>query len=161
TNEELETAKEELQSTNEELTTVNEELQNRNVELSTANNDLSNLLVSANLAIVMVGPEGRIRRFTQQAERLMNLIPSDIGRRIGDVKPNVKLADLSDLVQETVDKVVAREREVQDDKGNWFMLRVKPYRTTDNRIDGAVLAFFDIDPLKRSLEQVHRSRDYA
>src|SRR5262249_1945537 len=86
TNKELETAKEELQSTNEELTTVNEELQNRNLELTQANNDLQNILAGTSLAIVMLGPEGRLRRFTAQAEKLLNLIPSDVGRRITEIK---------------------------------------------------------------------------
>jgi two-component system CheB/CheR fusion protein len=161
TNEELETAKEELQSTNEELTTVNEELQNRNAELSQVNNDLQNLLVGSGLAIVILGPGGRLRRFTSPAEKLMNLIPSDIGRRIGDIKPNLEIPDFEEIVETVMEKVAIREREVQDAKGGWYLMRAQPYRTLDNRVDGALIAFFDIDPLKRSLEQVHRARDYA
>src|SRR5262249_10887468 len=91
TNEELETAKEELQSTNEELTTVNEELQNRNTELSLVNNDLSNLLSSIHIAIIMLGPDLRIRRYTPKAEKILNLIPTDIGRPITDIKPNINV----------------------------------------------------------------------
>ena len=161
TNEELETAKEELQSTNEELTTVNEELQNRNAELTQANNDLINLLTGTNIAIVMLDTDGRLRRFTPQAEKLLNLIPSDLGRRLRDIKPNLKNAEFDTLLPDVVDNVATREREVQDAEGKWYLMRAKPYRTMDNRIDGTVLAFFDIDPLKRSLEQVNRSRDYA
>jgi two-component system CheB/CheR fusion protein len=161
TNEELETAKEELQSTNEELTTVNEELQNRNSELTQANNDLINLLTGTNIPIVMLDTEGRLRRFTPQAEKLLNLIPSDLGRRLRDIKPNLKNAEFDTLLPDVLDNVATREREVQDSEGRWYLMRAKPYRTMDNRIDGTVLAFFDIDPLKRSLEQVNRSRGYA
>jgi two-component system CheB/CheR fusion protein len=161
TNEELETAKEELQSTNEELTTVNEELQNRNLELSQVNSDMQNLLVGTEIAIVMLGSEGRLRRYTPQAGRLMNLIPADVGRRISDIKPNLKIGDLDEVVRGVMENAGPREREVQDEQGNWFLMRAKPYRTLDNRIDGAVISFYDIDPLKRSLEQVNRARDYA
>ena len=161
TNEELETAKEELQSTNEELTTVNEELQNRNLELSQVNNDLVNILTGTDVAIVMLGAEGRIRRYTPQAEKLLNLIPSDIGRPIRDIKPAVNVPDLAEIIADVVNTVGMREREIQDEEGNWYQMQARPYRTLDNRIDGAVVVFFDIDPMKRSLEQVHRARDYA
>ncbi len=161
TNEELETAKEELQSTNEELTTVNEELQNRNVELSQLNNDLQNILTGTNVAIVMLGPEGRLRRYTPQAETLLNLIPSDVGRPIRDIKPNVMVGDLSEIAREVIQTVSSYEREVQDANGHWYVLRARPYLTMEGRVEGAVLAFFDIDLLKRSLEQVNRAREYA
>jgi two-component system CheB/CheR fusion protein len=161
TNEELETAKEELQSTNEELTTVNEELQNRNTEITQVNNDLLNLLVGTGIAIVMLDPEGRLRRFTPQAEKLLNLIPADVGRRIREIQPNVNIAAFDELLSDVVDNVATREQEVRDKEGNWFLMRARPYRTVDNRIEGAVIGFFDIDPLKKSLEQVNRARDYA
>ncbi|HYX20808.1 MAG TPA: PAS domain S-box protein, partial [Thermoanaerobaculia bacterium] len=105
--------------------------------------------------------EGRLRRFTAQAEKLLNLIPTDMGRRLRDIKPNLKGGDLDDLIHDVVENVQSREREVQDHDGNWYLMRARPYRTMDNRIEGAVVAFFDIDPLKRSLEQVNRARDYA
>ncbi len=161
TNEELETAKEELQSTNEEVTTVNEELQNRNVELSQLNNDLQNTLTGTNVAIVMLGPEGRLRRYTPQAESLLNLIPSDIGRPIRDIKPNVMVGDLSEIARDVIHTTGSHEREVQDANGHWYVLRARPYLTMEGRVEGAVLAFFDIDLLKRSLEQVNRAREYA
>ncbi len=161
TNEELETAKEELQSTNEELRTVNDELQNRNTDLSLLNNDLSNLVMGSNMAVVMLDVLGRIRRFTPLAERLLNLVPGDVGRPIRDIKPNVPVPDLQDLAMEVIRSMGEREREVQDREGNWYQMKVRPYRTLDNRIDGAVIAFMDIDPIKRSLEQIHRARDYA
>src|SRR5262249_60347924 len=97
TNEELDTAKEELQSTNEELNTVNEELNARNEELSRVNSDLVNLLASVQIAIVIVASNLRIRRFTPMAERMLNLIPSDIGRPIGHIKPNIDCPDLEQM----------------------------------------------------------------
>lgn len=158
TNEELETAKEELQSSNEELTTLNQELQNRNIELSAANNDLLNLFANVNIPVVMVGNDLRIRRFTPPAEKLLNLIPSDIGRRLGEIRPNIDMENLEVVVRETIDTATLQEREVRENGGTWHMLRVRPYKTWENKIDGAVVSFQDIDALKRNLEQ---ARIYA
>jgi two-component system CheB/CheR fusion protein len=144
-NEELETAKEELQSTNEELTTVNEELQNRNDELSKVNSDLSNLLSSVNIPIIMLGNDLRIRRFTPMAEKLMNLIPSDVGRPITDIKPNVKMPEMRQSIQRVIDSLEIQEFRVEDSEGRWYSMRVRPYRTLDNKIDGVVIVLLDID----------------
>jgi two-component system CheB/CheR fusion protein len=154
TNEELETAKEELQSTNEELTTLNEELQNRNAELGQANNDLNNLLGSFNMPIVMLGNDLAIRRFTPLAQKLFNLIPTDIGRRISDINPNIALPDLKELVTEVIDSLNVKEIEVQDREGHWYSLRVRPYRTAENKIDGAVVVLVDIGEVRQGLEEV-------
>jgi len=154
TNEELETAKEELQSTNEELTTLNEELQNRNGELSQVNNDLQNLLASVSMPILMLGNDLTVRRFTPLAERFFNLIPSDVGRRITDINPNIVIRDLDRMVSEVIESLRIQEREVQDRDGRWFSLRVRPYRTAENKIDGAVVMLVDIDEIKRALEEV-------
>src|SRR5689334_3770302 len=108
-NEELETAKEELQSTNEELTTLNEELQSRNEELSRLNSDLRNLLSSVNIPIIMLGNDFRIRRFTPVTEKVMNLIPTDIGRPISDIKSNLRIPDLKQIVGRVLDSL-----EIQD-----------------------------------------------
>jgi two-component system, chemotaxis family, CheB/CheR fusion protein len=143
TNEELDTAKEELQSTNEELNTVNDELQGRNEELSRVNSDLVNLLSSVNIAIVIVASDLRIRRFTPMAERTLNLIPSDIGRPISHIKPNIDCPDLEDLISQVIDTVTPLERDVQDVQGSSYSLRIRPYKNLENRIDGAVLALFD------------------
>jgi two-component system CheB/CheR fusion protein len=143
-NEELDTAREELQSTNEELSTVNDELQGRNMQLTELNGDLLNLLASVQIPIVMVSADLRIRRFTPAAERMLNLLPSDIGRPIAHIKPNISCPDLEGIIREVVDTVSVREREVPDNDGNVFLLRVRPYKTVDNRIDGAVLALFEI-----------------
>ena len=150
-NEELETSKEEIQSSNEELATVNDELNNRNAELNRLNNDLVNLIASVQMAIVMLGPDLRVRRFTPMAEKLLNLIAADVGRPIGDIKLNLEnLSDLEPLFMEVLDTVNAREREVRDKNGRWHLLRIRPYRTLDNRIDGVVMVLVDVDALKQS-----------
>jgi two-component system CheB/CheR fusion protein len=158
TNEELETAKEELQSANEELTTLNEELQNRNTELTVANNDQLNLMANVNLPVVMVGNDLRIRRFTPPAEKLLNLLPGDIGRRLGEIRGNVETDDIEQIAHDTIESATIHEKEVRQKDGPWFLLRVRPYRTWDNKIDGAVLSFQDIDALKRALD---RTRNFA
>ncbi|HEY3498067.1 MAG TPA: chemotaxis protein CheB [Polyangiaceae bacterium] len=144
TNEELDTAREELQSTNEELSTVNDELQSRNIQLTELNSDLVNLLASVQIPIVMVSADLKIRRFTPAAERLLNLIPSDVGRPIGHIKPNIRCPELESIIREVVDTVSVREREVNDADGNVFILRIRPYKSVENRIEGAVLALFDV-----------------
>jgi two-component system CheB/CheR fusion protein len=153
TNEELQTAKEEAQSANEELATLNEELRHRNAELARANNDLVNLLSGVNIPIVMVGRDLRVRRFTPLAEKTFNLIPSDVGRPIGDIKPNIQVADLSALIAGAVDTLVPYEGEVRDAAGRWYSLRIRPYVTLDNKIDGASVVLLDIDSIRRSSER--------
>ncbi|HKY32540.1 MAG TPA: chemotaxis protein CheB [Candidatus Polarisedimenticolia bacterium] len=149
TNEELDTAKEELQSINEELNTVNEELHGRNEELSRANSDLMNLLNSVQIAIVMVSADLRIRRFTPTAEKLLNLIPADVGRPIGNIQPNLEGSDLQNLIQEVIDTMTVREHEVRDRSGHWYSMTVRPYKSARNQIDGAVLALYDVDASRR------------
>jgi len=148
-NEELETAKEELQSTNEELTTVNEELQNRNDELSRVNNDLNNLLSSVNIPIIMLGNDLRIRRFTPVAEKMMNLIPTDVGRPITDIKTNLHITDLRQIVSHVIESLEIQENEVEDSAGKWYSMRIRPYRTVDNKIDGVVIVLIARDPRAR------------
>ena len=144
-NEELETAKEELQSTNEELTTVNEELQNRNDELTLVNNDLNNLLSSVNIPIIMLGNDLRIRRFTPLAGDVMNLIAADVGRPVTDIKPNLKLTDLRRLISRVTETLETQEIEVEGNQGRWYSMRIRPYRTVDNKIDGVVIVLFDLN----------------
>jgi len=154
TNEEMETAKEELQSTNEELTTLNEELQNRNLELGTLNSDLSNLLNVINIPIIMVGSDLRVRRFTSQGSKVLNLLPSDVGRPITDIRPQINISDLEQIITETIETLSLKEREVQDRQGRWYSMYVRPYVTAENKIDGAVISLTDVSALKTSLEQV-------
>jgi two-component system, chemotaxis family, CheB/CheR fusion protein len=161
TNEELETAKEELQSVNEELSTVNEELQHRNEELEQVNNDLSNLIASVNLPIVILGNDLRVRRFTPMAARVFNLLPADVGRPIAAIRSNLDVPDLEQLCEQVLENVTPVRMEVRDRDGGWYSLGVRPYRTSDNAITGAVLTLFDINAIKVSLEQVAAARDYA
>jgi two-component system CheB/CheR fusion protein len=159
TNEELDTAKEELQSTNEELNTVNEELHSRNDELSRVNSDLMNLLSTVDITILIVGNDMRIRRFTPTAERMLNLIPADVGRPLGQINTNLVVAELESLAQDTIDTFVPKELEVQDRAGKWYSLRIRPYRNVDNRIDGAVLTLIDIGAVKLYQQQIERARE--
>jgi two-component system CheB/CheR fusion protein len=145
TNEELETAKEELQSVNEELTTINEQLQNRNAELSRLNDDVNNLLANANVPMVAVSADLRIRRFTTAAARLLNVLPTDVGRPIGNLRPSIDIEDLEPVIAKVIDKVEVHEREVLDREGRHHLLRIHPFRTADNQIDGAVVVLFDIE----------------
>jgi two-component system, chemotaxis family, CheB/CheR fusion protein len=158
-NEELETAKEELQSTNEELITVNEELQNRNTELSLLNNDLTNLLSSVNIPIVMLGSDLRIRRFTPLAEKLLSLIATDVGRPISDIKPRINVPDLETMVAEVMDTMSTKEVEVQDKEGRWYSMKIRPYRTRENKIEGAVIALFDIDIMRKHINEAEQFED--
>ena len=160
-NEELETAKEELQSTNEELTTLNDELQNRNLALDQLSSDMTNLFTSANLPVIMLGNDLCLRRFTPMAEKRLNLTAADIGRSILHLRLDVNVPDLETLILEVIHTGAVQEKEIQDREGRWYSLQIRPYRTVENKIDGAVLTWVDIDTLKRSLEKVQESRDYA
>jgi two-component system CheB/CheR fusion protein len=153
-NEELENAKEKLESSNEELATLNDELHNRNFELSVLNDDLNNLLGSVNIPILMLGSDLRIRRFTPQAERVLNLIATDVGRPISDIKFKINLPDLEELIAEVISTISVKEREVQDKQGRWYSMHIRPYKTLDNKIDGAVVVLIDINDLKNYSEAI-------
>lgn len=161
TNEELETAKEEIQATNEELNTTNEELRSRNAELHQVNNDLTNLLASINIPILMLTNDLRIRRFTPMAQRLFNFIPGDAGRPLSDIRANLNIPDLEPLILEVLETLSVKELEVQTQGGHWYTLRIRPYRTTENQIDGVVLVLMDIDALKRNANTLEAARNYA
>jgi two-component system CheB/CheR fusion protein len=160
-NEELHTAKEELQSTNEELSTLNEEMQTRNAELNLVNSDLVNVLASVEVPIVIVDGSRHIRRFTPKARPILNLLPSDVGRPVDDIKPNIVIENLDQKITEVMDAVAPHEEEVKDREGHWYRLQIRPYTTLDKRIDGAVLSLVDIDVLKRALGAAEWARDYA
>ena len=157
-NEELETAKEELQSTNEELTTLNEELRARNSELALVNNDLHNALSSMTIPVIMVSADLRIRRFTPMAEGVLHLIPSDVGRPLEDIRPKIDTPDLSALVSEAIDGMRMVVRDVQDREGRWYSMRIRPYRTADNKIDGAVMALMDVSEVRRATAELDVSQ---
>ena len=149
TNEELETAKEELQSSNEELTTMNEELETRNDELAVANNDLLNLFSAVDIPIVMLDAGLRIRRFNAGAQRVLNLIASDVGRPATDLKTTLSIDNLDELIAQVVDTLEVRELQVKDRDGRTQLLRIRPYKTADNKIDGAVLVLIDLDAVRK------------
>lgn len=158
TNEELETSKEELQSVNEELATVNAELQTKVADLTRVNNDMNNLLAGTGIATVFVDHALRILRFTPAATRIINLIQSDIGRPVNHLASN--LADysrLSEDAQAVLDTLVPKEVEVQTKGGAWYAMRIMPYRTLDNVIEGAVITFVDINALKTAQEALRGS----
>lgn len=158
TNEELETAKEELQSTNEELTTLNDELESRNGELEQVNNDLYNLLASVNIPILMLGADLKIRRFTGIAEKMFKLIPTDIGRPISDINLPLEIPSLDKLVHDVFDSLTPKDIELKDKQGHWWSVRIRPYKTTDHKIDGAVIALVDIDSMKTGISRLLEAR---
>jgi len=161
TNEELGTTKEELQSANEELTTVNEELQHRNQELGNPNADLKNFLSAVIAAVIMVDQELRIRRFNIAAERLLELGAADIGRPIGHLRGQIPAPRLEDQINSVIETLHATSQEVKGFNDRWYSVSVRPYRTLDERIAGAVITFQDIDPLKRALERSEEAREHA
>ncbi|MEG4026748.1 MULTISPECIES: chemotaxis protein CheB [unclassified Microcoleus] len=161
TNEELETAKEEIQATNEELTTTNDELRSRNIEQSLVNNDLINLLSSINIPILMLTNDLQIRRFTPTAQQIFSVIPTDVGRPFSDIRSTLNVPGLEQMILEVIDTLQTKEQEVQTLSGYWYNLRIRPYRTTENQIDGVVMVLLDIDALKRSVRTLEEARNYA
>jgi two-component system CheB/CheR fusion protein len=151
TNEELETSKEELQSVNEELATVNAELQTKVSDLSRANNDMNNLLAGTGVGTIFVDHQLCIQRFTPAVTQLINLIRSDVGRPLGHIVSNLQGYDRLVLdVQDVLDTLTAKEVEVQTRAGNWHLLRIRPYRTLENVIEGAVITFMEVTEQKRA-----------
>ncbi len=150
TNEELQTSKEELESANEELHTVNEEMQHRNELLTQLNNDLTNLLNSVNLPMVMVGPDLSVRRFTPQATKVLGLTATDVGRPITRLRLKVDVANLEQMMLNVIAEVKTAMHRVKDADGNWCDLRLTPYRTADNRIDGVVLSVLAFNEFEES-----------
>jgi len=161
TNEEMETSREELQSVNEELITVNVELEQKLVDLAHVNNDLNNLMRSTDIGTIFVDQELYIRRFTPAMTRIMRLIDTDAGRPVGDIASNLMDYDeFQDDIQAVLDTLEVRELELQAISGAWYLMRIRPYQTTENVIDGAVITFSDVTELKltqRTLEDVRAS----
>ena len=161
TNEELGTTKEELQSANEELSTLNEEMQNRNHELTMLNNDLVNLLSAVDVAFLTVDKDLRLRRFSATAEKYVGVKSIDLGYQLTHVNSQFNLASLLPPMHKVVETLTVDQREMQSREGRWFSATIRPYRTVDDRIAGAVLVFVDIDPLKRMLRSTEEARDFA
>jgi len=148
TNEELETAKEELQATNEELSTVNEEMRTRHTAFNVANDDLLNVFDAVEAGVVMVGPDLAIRRSNLRAQRILGLVPADLGRLLTGVKTRLDPARPEQLILRCMETRQLEEREVCAEDGRWYLLRASPYRVAENRMEGAVLTVLDIHDLK-------------
>jgi two-component system CheB/CheR fusion protein len=158
TNEELETSKEELQSVNEELVTVNSELQAKVTDLSQSNNDMNNLLAGTGVGMIFVNHQLLIQRFTPMITQVINLIATDVQRPIGHFVSNLIGYDtLVADVESVLDTLKSREAHVQTKSGAWFLLRIRPYRTLENVIEGAVITFFDITDLKKTQVQAENA----
>lgn len=147
TNEELQTSKEELESANEELNTVNEEIQHRNQQLAQLSNDLINLLNSTTIPMIMLGPDLHIRRYTPEAARVFGFSQHDVGRPLTHVHLHFELPQLEGWMLDVMRDVKIRNEHVQGRDGGAYNLRITPYRTLENKIDGVVLALLDITEL--------------
>ncbi|MFP4588122.1 MAG: chemotaxis protein CheB [Desulfohalobiaceae bacterium] len=154
TNEELESSKEELQSLNEELQTVNSELQSKVEDLTAVQDDINNLLSSTEIAIVFVDQNLRIKRFSREAAQVISLIDSDVGRPLEHQASKLNYGQMIQDLRQVLDTLVPLEREVQTIEGKWYMMRIMPYRTRQDRIQGAVLTFRDVDAQKKAQERL-------
>lgn len=160
TNEELETSKEEMQSVNEELVTVNAELQIKVLDLSRASNDMNNLLAGTGIGTIFVDHALRILRFTPAASAIINLILSDVGRPVGHIVPNlVGYGRLVADAQAVLDTLVPKEVDVQTIEDKWYTMRILPYRTLDNVIEGAVITFVEITEMVRAREALLKANE--
>lgn len=157
TNEELTTSKEELQSLNEELQTVNAELQSKVDDLTSVRNDMTNLLNSTEIATIFLDNEMRIRRFTTYATKVFKLIPGDVGRPLSDIVTGIDYPDLMKDIREVLHTLITEEKIVTTHNGRWYRVRIMPYRTQENFIDGTVITFMDITEIKQ-LEAELRAR---
>jgi two-component system CheB/CheR fusion protein len=158
TNEELTTSKEEMQSMNEELQTVNSELQAKVDELMTASNDMKNLLDSTGIATLFLDNKLNVRRFTRKTASLIKLIPGDAGRPLSDIVTNLDYPELAADVREVLRTLIFIEKPTKTSDGQWFLVRIMPYRTYENMIDGAVITFTDITLSKVLEAQLRQAR---
>ncbi len=161
TNEELETSKEELQSINEELLTLNSELQAKIEQLAVMQNDMKNLLDNMDIGTIFLDEQFSIKRFTAKATRAFRLLDSDMGRPLGDIKSNLVGDDLLNDAREVLDSLVPKEKAVQATSKEWYIVRILPYRTLDNVIDGVVITFNDITERKEIEMELQMAREYA
>jgi two-component system CheB/CheR fusion protein len=161
TNEELMTSKEELQSLNEELVTVNSELHAKIDDLTHLNNDMTNLFNGTEIAVIFLDNNLNIKRFTPTATKIVNLIPSDIGRPITDISTEIKDERMAEDAQKVIKTLTPIDKQLKTSGGLWYQLHIIPYRTVDNVIDGAVLTFNDITSIKKLEASLGIAKDYA
>lgn len=157
TSEEMETAKEELQATNEELNTMNEELRSRSAELNVTNDDLTNLLSNINLPVIMISKDLRLRRVNPQAERKFSITPDYLNKPITRIELGMQIPSFPDLLSQVMTKMSPKDVEIQDDNGNWNIVSMSPYRTSQGEIDGVVIALYDVTGIKTSEEDQRAS----
>jgi two-component system CheB/CheR fusion protein len=150
-----------MQSLNEELQTINAQLQTKVDALSQTNDDMQNLLNSTSIATIFLDSQLKIKRFTEQARAVINLIPSDVGRPIADLVSNVNYHELEADAKAVLSTLAFKEREVQTKQGGWRLVRLLPYRTMENVIDGLVITFIDINRLKVAEAEVQQARALA
>jgi two-component system CheB/CheR fusion protein len=162
TNEELETSKEELQSLNEELATVNAELQTKVSDLMRTNSDMNNLLAVTDIGTIFVDHHLHILRFTPAVTQIINLIQTDIGRPVTHIVSNLVGYDsLGSDVHEVLNSLIPKELELKTLTGTWYMMRILPYRTLDNVVEGAVITFADITEMKKTRESLQESESMS
>jgi len=159
TAEELETSQEELQSVNEELQTVNQELKIKIDEISHAANDMRNLMSSTEIGTIFVDRDLRVKLFTPRSADIFNLIPADVGRPLLDINSRLTASDLLADLDRVLGRLQTIEREVETREGRWHLMRLLPYRTAEDRIDGVVITFLDITERKRAEDDLRRSRE--
>jgi len=158
TNEELTSSKEEMQSLNEELQTVNAELQAKVDDFSRLDNDMKNLLNSTDIATLFLDKELKIRRYTNQATKIFKLIKSDIGRPITDQVSDINYPELAEDALEVLNSLIFIEKQIPGKDGQWFSVRIMPYRTFEDRIDGLVITFINISELKKVEEECNETK---
>ena len=161
TMEELETSKEELQSINEELQTVNQENRHKVEELSLVSADLQNLMAATGIATLFLDRDGRIMRYTPPVVDLFNVRPADRGRPVADLTHRLEYDELEQDAARVLDRLIPVEREIRDKRDRWYLTRLLPYRSREDRIEGVVVTFVDITARKHAEEELRRARDYA
>jgi two-component system CheB/CheR fusion protein len=160
-NEELQTAQEEALSVNEELSTLNSQLETKVRELQAVNDDMSNLLASIDVGIIFLDRQFRIRRYNESATRIVNLLASDVGRPIEHIASNLRDADWLAMARDVFERLVPCQEEVQTQDGQWFWMRIQPYRTAEDAIGGIVLTFTDITRQKEVEQALRQAREFA
>ena len=155
-NEELETSREELQSANEELITVNDELRKRNRDLVLAGDDINNFLASTEIPVLMLDRDLNVRRHTPLATRVVHILPTDEGRPVQHLRFTVAAASLEEDAREVMASAEPRRREVRHENGRWYSMEIRPYRSVEDRVDGVVVSFLDIDDLKKGIQRAER-----